>query len=429
MRKVLLAGLIAGVVAVVSTAFAEDEAKAVFKIGAGVLYNDKIPVGKKTYSSGHVALDLNAGPHFALSPFVEGYKKGKWSSSAGLDFIIKSNGERVRPYFGVGGGVFHIPTIYKGAIDALVGLDIKASDHVSIFLEPRYIWAASSIMSGAAAHAGLAFSLGSAGDKDSDGDGLFNRQEKQIGTDKKNPDTDGDGLKDGEEVNTYHTDPLKADTAGDGLNDGAEVREYKTDPNKADTDGDGLKDGEEISRYKTNPLKPDTDNDGLNDGEEVNRYKTDPLKADTDGGSVNDGTEVTRGTDPLNPADDIAKKPETYKVEVGKAIVLEGVVFATGKADITPASAEILEKAFQTLQQNPDITVEIRGYTDTVGNRPYNMRLSQKRADAVRTFLVQKGIAATRITAKGFGPDNPVASNKTPKGRQQNRRIEFYRTR
>lgn len=127
----------------------------------------------------------------------------------------------------------------------------------------------------------------------------------------------------------------------------------------------------------------------------------------------------------MNAADDV--KREVLKVEVGKAIVLDGIVFATGKSDISPESESILETAFNTLDENSDITVEIRGYTDNTGSRAGNMRLSQARADAVEAWLVQKGITSERIATKGFGPDNPVVPNTTPEGRQQNRRIEFFR--
>jgi outer membrane protein OmpA-like peptidoglycan-associated protein len=268
---------------------------------------------------------------------------------------------------------------------------------------------------------------GESGDADPDGDGLTNREEKQLGTNPKVADSDGDGLSDGAEVKQYMTNPLKADSDGDGLKDGEEVNTSKTNPMKADTDGDGLSDGDEVMKYKTDPLKADTDGDGLSDGDEVMKYKTDPLKADTDGGSVNDGTEVARGSDPLNPADDVPPKKEELKVEVGKAIVLEGIVFATGKADITPETETNLEKAYNTLAQNPEIVVEIQGHTDNTGKKATNMKLSQARAESVKAWLVKKGIAAERITAKGFGPDKPAADNKTKEGRQQNRRIEFFR--
>jgi OOP family OmpA-OmpF porin len=81
------------------------------------------------------------------------------------------------------------------------------------------------------------------------------------------------------------------------------------------------------------------------------------------------------------------------------------------------------------LSENPDVTVEIQGYTDNTGNKATNQKLSQARADAVRTWLIDKGIAADRLTAKGFGSDNPIAPNSTKEGRAQNRRIEFFRTR
>jgi len=173
----------------------------------------------------------------------------------------------------------------------------------------------------------------------------------------------------------------------------------------------------------------------LNDGAEVNRYSTNPLKADTDNGSVNDGAEVARNSNPNEASDDIPPKQETLqpretsalKIEVGKNLVLDGVVFKTGSAVISPQSEEILSRAFNALNDNPEIAVEIQGHTDNQGNPASNLKLSQARADAVKAWLLKKGIAAPRLTTKGFGPDKPIASNATPEGRQQNRRIEFAR--
>jgi outer membrane protein OmpA-like peptidoglycan-associated protein len=255
---------------------------------------------------------------------------------------------------------------------------------------------------------------------DTDLDGLSDFDEvKKYKTDPLNPDTDGDGLNDGEEVNKYKTDPLNPDTDNDGLSDGDEVIKYKTDPTNADTDGDGLSDGEEVNTFSTNPLSKDTDGDGLSDYDEVMTYKTNPLVKDTDGGSVDDGTEVARGTNPLDAEDDVVK--------VGVPIILEGITFATGKADITPESENTLRKALKTLQTYPDITVEIAGYTDNVGSESSNQRLSERRANSVRDWLVRQGIEPSRIEAVGYGESNPVASNGSPEGRQRNRRIEFKR--
>ena len=311
--------------------------------------------------------------------------------------------------------------------------------------------------------AGLTF--GGKPNNDEDMDGLLRKQEEQIGTDPLNPDTDGDGLNDGEEVNIYKTDPLNPDTDGDGLSDGSEVNTYKTDPLnkdtdgdkltdseevntdktdplkmdtdgdglsdsaeimtyktnplKADSDGDGLNDGSEVNTYKTNPMKSDSDGDGLSDGEEINKYKTDPLNPDTDGGTVDDGIEVRRETNPLDANDDVVK--------VGVPIILEGITFATGKADITPESEETLQKALRTLNTYPEIQVEISGHTDDVGSNKSNQKLSQLRAESVMSWLVSHGIDASRLTAVGYGEDQPMVPNDSPENKQKNRRIEFKR--
>jgi len=311
---------------------------------------------------------------------------------------------------------------------------------------------------------GLVFVNGS-GSSDADGDGLTKSQEKEIGTNPNNPDTDGDGLNDGEEFKTYFTSPLNSDTDGDGLGDAREVRTYKTDPNKPDTDGDELTDGDEIMKYKTdplnrdsdqdkltdgqevtttqtdpmnpdsdgdtlldgdevnlyktNPLVTDTDEEGLKDGEEINMYSTDPLNPDTDGGTVSDYVEVRRGTNPLNPEDDVVK--------INVPIVLEGITFETGKWDITPESAVVLKGALKTMETYSDIIVEIAGYTDDVGSNSSNQILSQKRADSVRSWLISKGIEPDRLIARGYGEDFPRVPNNSPENRRMNRRIEFKR--
>ena len=138
---------------------------------------------------------------------------------------------------------------------------------------------------------------------DSDNDGLTNDRERVLGTDPYDPDTDNDGIKDGDEVNTYGTSPVDFDTDGDGLGDGDEIARG-TDPKDIDSDDDGLEDGEEVMSYGTNPLKSDTDGDGLGDNEEITRYRTDPLDPDTDNDDLKDGEEVSVGSNPLDPDTD-----------------------------------------------------------------------------------------------------------------------------
>ena len=137
------------------------------------------------------------------------------------------------------------------------------------------------------------------GERDSDGDGLSDRYEEEIGTDPLNPDTDSDALSDGEEVLRRNTDPLNPDSDRDVLTDGAEVLEHNTDPLNPDTDSDRLQDGEEI-QLGTNPRNPDTDNDGLQDGEETPPCP-DPLNPDSDGDGIIDGQDLDP-CDPNNPS-------------------------------------------------------------------------------------------------------------------------------
>ncbi|NUN15709.1 MAG: carboxypeptidase regulatory-like domain-containing protein, partial [Myxococcales bacterium] len=134
---------------------------------------------------------------------------------------------------------------------------------------------------------------------DGDADNLNNLTEQNIGTDPTNPDTDGDVLFDGDEINVYGTDPLDTDSDADGLEDGDEVINLGTNPALADSDEDGLNDGVELNVYATNPTLPDTDGDQLSDGLEVSPFTTNPLAIDTDGDALADGIEVlTYGTSP-----------------------------------------------------------------------------------------------------------------------------------
>ena len=258
---------------------------------------------------------------------------------------------------------------------------------------------------------------------DTDGDGLNDGAEvKQYNTDPKNPDSDGDGLKDGEEVFTYKTNPAKADTDGDGLNDGEEVLKYKTDPLKADTDGDVLKDGDEVLKYKTDPLKADTDGDGLNDGEEVMKHKTDPLKVDTDGGSVGDGVEVKRGTNPLDPSDDVPV------AVVDKEQSFDMVWFTLNSSKLSKTAQTTLNKVHEVFSQLNDAKLYLSGHACALGPDDYNMKLSTRRVNAVKDYLVKKGINAAVITTEAFGESKPAFPNDNEKNRSKNRRVEIKAT-
>lgn len=107
-------------------------------------------------------------------------------------------------------------------------------------------------------------------------------------------------------------------------------------------------------------------------------------------------------------------------------IVLRGVEFAFNKAELTGTSSVILDVAVDQLKSCPGIPMEIDGHTDSVGPEDYNQRLGQRRAEAVRGYLVSKGLSSSRLTARSYGETRPVASNDTDEGRQTNRRVELH---
>lgn len=106
-------------------------------------------------------------------------------------------------------------------------------------------------------------------------------------------------------------------------------------------------------------------------------------------------------------------------------IEVDGIGFRPGSFDVTPASIPILERAIAMLKESPTWRVAIEGHTSSDGDRYDNLALSKERADAVAAYLVSRGIAAERITTRGYGPDKPIANDRTAAGREKNRRIEF----
>jgi outer membrane protein OmpA-like peptidoglycan-associated protein len=111
--------------------------------------------------------------------------------------------------------------------------------------------------------------------------------------------------------------------------------------------------------------------------------------------------------------------------EVEAVISLEGVHFEFDKATLTPEAMAILDKAAGLLATQEKVVVEVAGHTDSVGSDTYNQGLSERRAIAVKDYLESKGITATRLTARGYGEAQPVASNDTEEGRALNRRVEL----
>ena len=251
-------------------------------------------------------------------------------------------------------------------------------------------------------------------------------------------DTDGDGIEDRLDLCPKAKEDFDGFQDQDGCpdldNDGDGIPDVKDGaPNKAE-DMDGFEDTDGV---------PDLDNDGdgipdtldkaPNKAEDFDGFQDDDGAPDPD----NDGDGIPDAKDkcPNQPEtvngyqDDDGcpdKKPEIV-LEKKKPVVLPGVTFRTGSAELTENAKRILDKVAETLKEHPEIVVEVSGHTDNVGSWSFNMKLSQRRADAVRNYLIQKGIDPSRIRAVGYGPDRPIAPNDTPEGRAKNRRIEFVR--
>lgn len=106
-------------------------------------------------------------------------------------------------------------------------------------------------------------------------------------------------------------------------------------------------------------------------------------------------------------------------------LVLEGVNFDFDKATLRQEDIGSLDNDVETLKSWGDVDIEVAGHTDSMGSDAYNMKLSKQRAEAVRNFLISRGVAADRLTAKGYGESQPVADNATEEGRFKNRRVEL----
>jgi outer membrane protein OmpA-like peptidoglycan-associated protein len=117
--------------------------------------------------------------------------------------------------------------------------------------------------------------------------------------------------------------------------------------------------------------------------------------------------------------------PTKAPIETGKPVALYNILFDVGKSEIKPESFDYLDSLVDYFLLIPELHIEISGHTDNIGSNDENEKLSLARAIAVKRYLAIKGVAADRISVKGYGASKPIADNNTSEGRSKNRRIEI----
>jgi OmpA-OmpF porin, OOP family len=233
--------------------------------------------------------------------------------------------------------------------------------------------------------------------------------------------------------------PTVVDTDGDGVADAddkcpttAGIASLGGCP---DSDSDGIADADDkcpseagLKKYNGCPI-PDTDGDGINDEQDkcptikgTSRYNGCAIP-DTDGDGIND--EEDKCIDKAGTAENQGC-PAINKAVIDKInYAAKNVFFATGSAKLLPKSYKALDEAIKLLKEDESLMVDIDGHTDASGKADKNQTLSEARAEAVKAYLVSKGIADSRLKATGYGSEKPVADNKTAAGKAKNRRTEM----
>ena len=252
---------------------------------------------------------------------------------------------------------------------------------------------------------------------DNDGDGIINSKDlcpdvPGTAANRGCADSDGDSIVDFEDACPNIAGTLEfqgcADKDGDKIPDGddlcPEVKGSATTDGCPDDDGDGIKNSVDLCPAFAGTAEfggcPDTDNDGIIDKED----ECPTLK----------GIKPNKGCPEVSA--DVKRKMD---------VIFQNLLFATNSANIDPTSLDDLDELVKIMSEDEDLRLSIEGHTDNRGNNEYNLELSRLRAEAVKQYLVNGGISASRIKAVGYGETRPITTNETANGRLKNRRVEL----
>ena len=341
----------------------------------------------------------------------------------GLDGALKYDLNKIigntswfNPYATVGGGYTWLDNLGTATFNGGLGINFWFSDNLGLNVESKYKHSfESSIVQHFQHSVGLVFKFGG---NDTDGDGVYDKFDAcpdvfGLAEYKGCPDSDSDGIIDSKD-------------------DCPNIAGLATLNGCPDADEDGIADKDDTcpnaKGTKANNGCPDADNDGLVDKDDTCPQVAGPKEnkgcpwPDTDGDGVLD-----KDDNCVNVAGPASNNgcPEITQVEIAKLDMLfKAVYFDSGKDSFKEETISKLDEAVEIMTKFTTAKFSISGYTDSTGSVKRNQELSDSRANAVKNYLVKKGVSSSNLTAKGFGEDKPIASNNTRLGRNQNRRVE-----
>mgnify|MGYP000306625859 CR=1 FL=1 len=323
------------------------------------------------------------------------------------------------PYVYLGGDYVSVDDSGEGMLNGGVGFNAWFNDNLGLnFQTGTKKGFSDNVKSHYQSSLGLVFKFGG---KDTDGDGVYDKEDacpEVAGLKEFNgcPDADGDGIKDSEDA--------CPNVAGLAALNGC-----------PDADGDGVADKDDMcpssKGTKANKGCPDTDGDGVVDKDDNCATVAGPAAnkgcpwPDTDGDGVLDKDDKCPNV--AGVPSEMGCPEKVIKDEAVKAINMaaQTINFRSGSTKFKPGITSELDKIVSLMKTHSKATFAISGYTDSSGRASSNLRLSERRANAVMAYFVRKGVDASRLTAKGYGVNNPIASNKTREGRAKNRRVEI----